>query len=140
MYLYSYFSNRKQCICINNVHSSSQNVISSVPQGFIVVPTLFNCFFNDFFYFIDKATVHSFADDNSLNAFESNIKNLKLILESESKAAISWFQSNEIIVNPEKFQCIMIDKKKQDHTAEYISIYQKNKNFIFSKTFRSTRR
>ena len=84
--------------------------------------------------------MHNFADDNSLSAFESNITNLKLILESESKAAISWFQSNEIIVNPEKFQCIMIDKKKQDHTAEYISIYQKNKNFIFSKTFRSTRR
>ena len=140
MYLYSYFSNRNQCICINNVHSSFQNVISSVPQGFIVVPTLFNCFFNDFFYFIDKATVHNFADDNSLSAFESNITNLKLIQESESKAAISWFQSNEIIVNPGKFQCIIIDKKKQDHTAEYISIYQKNKNFIFSKTFRSTRR
>ena len=118
MYLYSYLSNRKQCVRINNVHSSFQNVISGVPQGSIVGPTLFNCFFNDFFYFIDKASVHNFADDNSLSAFESNIKNLKLILESESKTAISWFQSNEMIVNPGKFQGIINDKKKQDHTAE----------------------
>ena len=126
MYLYSYLSNRKQCVRINNVHSSFQNVISGVPQGSIVGPTLFNFFFNDFSYFIDKASVHNFADDNSLSAFKANTKNLKLILESESKTAISWFQSNEMIVNPGKFQGILIDKKKQDHTAEYISIGKKN--------------
>ena len=58
MYLYSYLSNGKQCVCINNVHSSFQNLISGEPQRSIVGPTLFNCFFNDFFYFIDKASVH----------------------------------------------------------------------------------
>ena len=126
MYIYSDLSNRKQCVRINNVHSKFQNVISGVPQGSIVGSALFNCFFNDFFYFIDKASVHNFADDNSLSAFESNIKNLKLIVESESKAAISWFQSNKMIVNLGKFQGIIIDKKKQNHTAEYISIDQKN--------------
>ena len=126
MYIYSYLSNRKQCVRINNVHSRFQNVISAVPQGSIVGPTLFNCFFNDLFYFIDKASVYDFADDNSLSAFESNIKNLKLILESESEKAISWFQSNKMIVNPGKFQSIIFDKKKQNHTAEYISIDQKN--------------
>ena len=70
--------------------------------------------------------MHNFADDDSLSAFESNIKNLKLILESESKTTISWFQSNKMIVNPGKFQGIIIDKDKQDHTAELISIDQKN--------------
>ena len=73
MYIYSYLSNRKQCVRINNVHSRFQNVISGVPQGSIIGPTLFNCFFNDLFYFIDKASVHNFADDNSLSASESNI-------------------------------------------------------------------
>ena len=125
MYIYSYLSNRKQCVRINNVHSRFQNVISAVPQGSIVGPTLFNCFFNDLFYFIDKASVYDFADDNSLSAFESNIKNLKLILESESEKAISWFQSNKMIVNPGKFQGIIIDKKKQNHTPEYISSIKK---------------
>ena len=70
--------------------------------------------------------MHNFADDDSLSAFESNIKNLKLILESESKTTISWFQSNKMIVNPGKFQGIIIDEDKQDHTAELISIDQKN--------------
>ena len=31
MYIYSYLSNRKQCVRINNVHSRFQNVISGVP-------------------------------------------------------------------------------------------------------------
>ena len=75
---------------------------------------------------IDKASLHNFADGNSLSTFESNIKNLKLILKSESKIATSSFQSNEMILNPGKFQGIIIDKKKQDNTAEYISIAQKN--------------
>ena len=118
IYIYSYLSNRKQSVRINNVHSSFQNAI--------VGPTLFNCFFNDFFYLIDKASLHNFADGNSLSAFESDIKNLKLILKSESKTATSSFQSNEMILNPGKFQGIIIDKKKQDNTAEYISIAQKN--------------
>ena len=48
------------------------------------------------------------------------------MLGSESKKAISWFQSNKMIVNPGKIQGIIIDKKKQNHTAEYISIDQKN--------------
>ena len=91
-----------------------------------VGPTLFNCFFNDFFYFIDKASVHNFADDNSLIASQQNIKNLKFILESECKKAISWFQSNKMIVNPGKSQGIIINKKKENDTAEYISINQKN--------------
>ena len=116
MHIYSYLSNRKQCVLINNVHRKFQNAISGVPE--IVAPTLFNCFFNDFFYFIGIASVHKFVDDNSLSSFESNIKNLKLILESESKTAISWFQSNKMIVNPGKFQGIISDKVKQSYTAE----------------------
>ena len=90
MYIYSYLSNRKQWVRINNVHSRFQYAISGVPQGSIVGPTLFNCFFNGFFYFSDKVSVHNFADDNSLSAFESNIKNLNIVLESESKKAICF--------------------------------------------------
>ena len=53
-YLHSYLSNRKQCVRINNVTSNFETFISGVVQGSIVGSNLFNWFFNDFFYFIEK--------------------------------------------------------------------------------------
>ena len=83
--------------------SGSKMLILGYLKDLLLAQHYFNCFFNDFFYFIDKASVHNFADDSSLSAFESNSKNLKLILEFESKKAISWFQSNKMVTNPGKF-------------------------------------
>ena len=53
-YLHSHLSNRKQCLRINNVTSDFEAIISGVPQGSIVGPILFNCFFNDFFISLKK--------------------------------------------------------------------------------------
>ena len=88
-------------------------------------PVFFNCFFNDFYYFIKNANVHNFADDDTLTTFTQNVGTLISILESESKIAIDWFEANKMIVNPGKFQSIIIDKKKQDHTKETFEIGDK---------------
>ena len=124
-YIYSYLLNRKQCVRINNINSDFLTVISGVPQGSIVGPILFNCFFNDFFYVIEIANAHNFADDNTLTAFANSIQNLIYLLESESSVAIKWFKDNKMIVNPGKFQAIILDKKKTNHTQETIKIDNK---------------
>ena len=46
-------------------------------------------------------------------------------MESESNIAIDWFETSKMIVNPGKFQSIIIDKKKQDHTKETFKIGNK---------------
>ena len=61
---------------INNIKSDFLNVISGVPQGSIARPILFNCFFNVFFYVIDIANAHNFADDNTVSALANSIQNL----------------------------------------------------------------
>ena len=91
----------------------------------MVGPILFDCFFNDFYYLIENATVHSFADDDTLTTFAQDVCNLISVLESESNIAIDWFETNKVIVNPGKFQSIIIDKKKQDHTKETFKIGDK---------------
>ena len=123
--MHSYLLNRKQCVCINNILSEFNKVISGAPQGSIVGPILFNCFFNDFYYSIKNANVHNIADDNTLTIFAQNVGTLISILESESKIAIDWFETNKMIVNLGKFQSILIDKKKQDHTIETFEIGDK---------------
>ena len=79
-YIDSYLSNRKQCVRINNVTNGFETTISRVPQGSIVGPLLFNCFFSDIFHFIEKASVHNSADDNTLSMFVETIQNLIALL------------------------------------------------------------
>ena len=73
LYINSYLVNRKQCVCINNIQSEFNKVISGVPPGFIVRHIPFNCFFNDFYYFIGNANIHNFSDDNHFCQKRSNL-------------------------------------------------------------------
>ena len=102
-YIYSYLKSRQQCVSVNNIKSTFQEIISGVPQGSIVGPFLFNIFFNDFFYFMLVASGLNFADDNILSSFAKTIENLISMLEAECEIAINWFKYNRKIVNPSKF-------------------------------------
>ena len=44
------------------------------------------------------------------------------ILESESEVVIDWFKKNKMVVNPDKFEAIILDKRKRDHTDERITV------------------
>ena len=68
-YIYSYLKKRQKYVRINNIYSGFEEIISGVPQGTIVGPILFNAFLNDFFYDIGNASVHNFADYNTLTFF-----------------------------------------------------------------------
>ena len=68
------------------------------------------------FYLIFFSTVHNFADDNTLASFASTLKELLPILESECEAAINWLHNNKMIVNPDKFQAILLYKRGSDNT------------------------
>ena len=110
VFFYSYLKRRKQNVKINNVFSSFQVLLSGVPQGSILGPILFNIFMNDLFLWIEEASLHNFADDNTLSAFANSIPDLIKTLEKESEIAIKWFQDNDMSVNPEKFHGIIINR------------------------------
>ena len=114
--IYSYLKGRKQCVKINNTYSDYNEIISGVPQGSILGPVFFNLSINDLFFFFQKASMHNFADDNTLSAWGETVSKLIDTLESESNIAIDWFTKNEMIINPYKFQAIILDKKKSNLT------------------------
>ena len=109
-FFYSYLKRRKQKVKINTTYSVFQVLLSGVLQGSILDPLLFNIFINDLYLWITKTDLLNFADDNTITAAERTIENLLSTLETESQAAIEWFKLNEMIVNPEKFQAIVVKK------------------------------
>ena len=120
--IYSYLKGRKQSLKINNTYSDYNEIISGIPQGSIFGLVFFNLSINDLFFFIGKASMHNFADDNTLSAWGETVSKLIDTLESESNVAIDWFTKNEIIINPDKFQAIILDKKKSNLTNIPLSI------------------
>ena len=123
--VYSYLKDRKQRVSVNYIKSTFEKIISGVSQGSIVGHILFNLFFNDFFYFILFASAYNFEYENTLSCFAKTRENLISILESESEIAIKWFKENYMIVNPGKFQWIIYNKQKRNHTNQIINIVQK---------------
>ena len=55
-------------------------------------------------------------DGNTLSAFSNIVSELIIILEKESLIIVDWFQDNEMVINPGKFQALIIDSKRKDQT------------------------
>ena len=110
-YVYSYLSNRRQCVPINTTYSNYQKIISGVPRGSILGSIFFNLSINDSLFFVFDVSLHNFADDNTLSVFAETILELIDILQPGSEKFIGWFKSNKLIVNHDKFQAIIRQKK-----------------------------
>ena len=66
--------------------------------------------------------MHNFADGNTLSAWGETVSKLIDTLESESNIAIDWFTKNEMIIKPNKFHAIILDKKKSNLTNTPLTI------------------
>ena len=58
--------------------------------------------------------------NNSLSAIAKTVAELKNTLQSESEVVINRFKNNKMIVDPKKFQAIILDKQKHQYSNETI--------------------
>ena len=91
-------------------------------------PILFNFYINDLFLFMKQATLHNYADDNTLAYFSETMPDLVKTLEKEIGVALSWLENNEMIANPEKFHAILLKKNQTNTSGETIKINARRPN------------
>ena len=68
---------------------------------------------NDPLLWISNSEMLNFEDHNTISVAENTIEGLISTLEKESQAAINWFVSNKIIINPDIFQAMVIEKNNK---------------------------
>ena len=82
-------------------------------------------------FFVSEVLLNNFADENTLSAFAETILELIDVLQSGSEIVIDWFKNNKVIVNPDKFQAILLDKS--DHTNQRIVVNNQNITVVSSE-------
>ena len=54
-------------------------------------------------------SLNTYAEDHHLYTMRSNAYGMKACLESEAAKALTWYNDNYVMVNPDKFQLLMIN-------------------------------
>ena len=111
-FIYSYLKRRKQNEKIENFYSDFLTLLSEVvSQGSILSPIFFNLLLNDLLATLKMSELYNFVDHNTISTGSKNMSNLIQTLEKEEERAVGWFSQNKMIVNPDKFQAMLLEKR-----------------------------
>ena len=72
--------------------------------------------------YIKNSDLHDFAD-NTISCVWNSLN--ELISELEKKEKQQWFRDNSMIVNPEKFHAIIVDRKNEKNNPQKLAIDEK---------------
>ena len=71
---------------------------------------------------VKNLDLHNFVDNYTLALISGNLKKLFSNLECVSKDVVKWFRNSTMILNPNKFQFIIIDHTKTNYTTQISNI------------------
>ena len=127
---YSYLKRRGKRVRIDDILSSLQVLISGVLQCSILGPILFNIFLNDLLEVLKNSDIYNVADGNTISVASKNRDTWIETLKNESESVVNWFRNNNMIVNPDKFQLMLLQKYTKKVIQEKLQI---NNNEIESE-------
>ena len=110
----NYLSDRCQNVKINKTVSKTANINFGVPQGSTLGPILFTIFVNDLANEIRDCTVVQYADDTQFlhTGTVETLPDLVARAERTLSQARTYFNTNGLVLNPSKTQCIFIGNRQ----------------------------
>ena len=111
-FLVNYLKGRTQSVVLGNSKSSSKAVVSGVPQGSILGPTLFVLFLNDITNGLNENTnILMYADDTKIWR-EIKEEDDHHILQKDIDYLLDWALRNSMKFHPSKCKALMVSKCK----------------------------
>lgn len=130
LWIEDFLSGRMQSVVVNGTHSKWSPVISGVPQGSVLGPTLFLLYINDIASEVDS-TLRLFADDSILYK-EINSMDDQITLQNDLQKVFSWADRWQMSFNASKCQYLQVTRKLRPlrctYTVDGQHISQTNKH------------
>ena len=104
----SYLLNRKQKVVINNIESTTENIVCGVPQGSILGPLLFLMFINDLPLYTDNVNTDLYADDTTIFQISNSQHFIEQNLQLALRKLSVWCKLNGMLLNTEKTKVMLI--------------------------------
>jgi hypothetical protein len=102
----SYLHNGRQCVQLNDVQSSMQNVPHRIPQG-LILGLFFVIFISDLLMHIDNAEVDLFESVDY-----TEIQQLRKTVDESITGVNDWAVANKMTLNQKKTKAMLITGKR----------------------------
>jgi len=115
----SYLSNRAQYVTTDST-SKLKYTLRGVPQGGCLSGVLFAIFINDICTKHAKHVIVLYVDDSQIifKIDKNNIKHSLQEINSIVAEIASWYNNNDLKINPKKTECIVFCKKNDAHLTK----------------------
>jgi hypothetical protein len=109
-----FLQGRKQRVVLNGETSSWSDVLSGVPQGSVLGPTLFVIYINDMPDVV-KSTIKLFADDAKIYRILKSPADDAEVLQADLRELEKWTTTWQMAFNPSKCQVMYIGHSNNRH-------------------------
>ena len=118
----SFLQDRSQIVVVKDSKSQPFSLDYGLPQGSPLSPLLYLIYVADAHLWCKDSFNAAFADDFNFSCIARSREEVKKLLQPQSRKVKNYFENNRLLLNPNKTEVIIFDKKSRNRLSENIEI------------------